>query len=204
MWEPYPGPRPQESTFVAHAHLGAVFKQAVDHRRCTSSTCSRTTTSESTAYTGESFNTFVHGLERARRRRRSAGVRYNEPKPRIMIYGVDIKQLHQWIGDGYLGFSHRRRPERDLPGDAIEVLHSFGGWQLHDNYFGPPGDVDTVTGKIDSFLFQYSFSFGQLLSLPAGVLGRGAGPDRHGRSGCTTTCTPTSRGRTRRSTASTS
>ena len=26
-WEPYPGPVPQESTFVAHAHLGAVFKK---------------------------------------------------------------------------------------------------------------------------------------------------------------------------------
>src|SRR5580692_3027289 len=26
-WDPYPGPVPQESTFVAHAHLGAVFKK---------------------------------------------------------------------------------------------------------------------------------------------------------------------------------
>ncbi len=26
-WEPYPGPVPQESTFVAHAHLGAVYKK---------------------------------------------------------------------------------------------------------------------------------------------------------------------------------
>ena len=26
-WEPYPGPVPQESTFVAHGHLGAVFKK---------------------------------------------------------------------------------------------------------------------------------------------------------------------------------
>ena len=25
MWEPYPGPRPQESAFLAHAHLGAVI-----------------------------------------------------------------------------------------------------------------------------------------------------------------------------------
>ena len=40
---------------------------------------------------------------------------YNEPKPRIMIYGFDIKQLHQWIGDGYAGLLGRRRPERDLP-----------------------------------------------------------------------------------------
>ena len=28
-WEPYPGPVPQESTFVAHAHIGAVFKKEV-------------------------------------------------------------------------------------------------------------------------------------------------------------------------------
>ena len=53
------------------------------------------------------------------------------------------------------------------------MLHSFGGWQLHDNYFGAPGGTDPVTGKIDSVEFQYSFSFGQLFWYPQAFWGQG-------------------------------
>ena len=78
------------------------------------------------------------------------------------------------IGDGYLGFSHLDARNAIYLGDAIEVIHSFGGWQLHDNYFGGPGDVDPTTGKIDSVLFQYSLQLRAAASAPAGVLGRRA------------------------------
>jgi hypothetical protein len=57
--------------------------------------------------------------------------------------------------------------------DAIEVLHSFGGWQLHDNYFGAPGATDPVTGDIDSVEFQWVFSFGQLFWYPNAFWGQG-------------------------------
>ena len=81
-----------------------------------------------------------------------------------MIYGVDVKLLGGVFGDGYLGLlAPSTRTNAIYLADAIEVMHSFGGWQLHDNYFGAPGDTDPVTGKIDSVVFQYSFSFGQLL-----------------------------------------
>jgi hypothetical protein len=171
MWEPYPGPRPQESAFVAHAHLGAVFKRqwifgahfidvfANDNE-------------ESTAYTGKSFNTYCTASNGVMMPA-VCGRPYTEPKPRIMIYGFDIKQLHQWIGDGYAGFSVVDARNAIYLGDAIEVIHSFGGWQLHDNYFGRAGDVDTVTGKIYSFLFQYSLSLGQLLWHPQAFWGQG-------------------------------
>ncbi len=98
---------------------------------------------------------------------------YNEPKPRIMTYGFDIKQLHQWIGDGYAGFSVVDARNAIYLGDAIEVIHSFGGWQLHDNYFGAPGAVDPVTGKVYSVEFQYSFSWGQLFYYPQPFWGQG-------------------------------
>ena len=57
--------------------------------------------------------------------------------------GFDAKLLGGVLGDGYLGYSHlKRRRTRIYLQDAIEVLHSFGGWQLHDNYFGAPGGTD--------------------------------------------------------------
>src|SRR5580698_11509528 len=62
-----------------------------------------------------------------------------QPKPSIWIGGFDAKLLGGVLGDGYLGYSHLQAQNGLYLADAIEVLHSFGGWQLHDNYFGPPG-----------------------------------------------------------------
>ena len=77
------------------------------------------------------------------------------------------------LGDGYLGYSHLSAQNALYIGDAIEVLHSFGGWQLHDNYFGAPGGTNAVTGDIDSVEFQYMFSFGQLFWYPKAFWGQG-------------------------------
>ena len=203
MWEPYPGPLPQESAFVAHAHLGAVFKRqwifgahfidvfANDNER-------------STAYTRRDLQHLVPGVD-GRDPPPMCGRPYAEPKPRIMIYGFDVKQLHPWIGDGYAGFSVIDARNAIYLGDAIEVLHSFGGWQLHDNYFGAPGDVDTVTGKI------YSVARSSTASASASCCGirRRSGVRARTSSRpcsvCTTTRPPTSRrAPTRCSTASTS
>ena len=84
-----------------------------------------------------------------------------------------MKLLGGVLGDGYLGYSHLSAKNAIYLADAIEVLHSFGGWQLHDNYFGPPGGTDEVTGTIDSVEFQYSFSFGQLFHYPQAFWGDG-------------------------------
>jgi len=174
MWEPYPGPRPQEAAFVLHGHLGAVIKRqwivgahfidvfANDNERAT-------------AYAQTTFDNLRPGCQSATAATPPpvCGRGPGEPRPRIMVYGLDVKQLHQWIGDGYLGFSVIDARNAIYLGDAIEVVHSFGGWQLHDNYFGRPGDVDLVTGKVYSFLFQYSLSLGQLLWHPQAFWGQG-------------------------------
>jgi hypothetical protein len=172
MWEPYPGPLPQESAFLGHLHLGAVFKRqwilgahfidvfANDNER-------------STAFTEHTFNPYCTPSMGTNSMPAVCGRQYNDPRPRIMTYGADIKQLHPWLGDAYLGFSVVDAKNAMYLGDAIEVLHSFGGWQLHDNYFGRPGGVDTVTGKIYSVLAQYSLSFGQLMWHPQAFWGQG-------------------------------
>jgi hypothetical protein len=164
-WEPYPGPVPQESTFVAHGHLGAVFRKqwilgahlidvfAKDVERAGS---------YSNTMNGWDGNT-TDKMPRAA----------TDPKPGITIWGFDLKLLGGVLGDGYLGFSHLSATNALYIADAIEVLHSFGGWQLHDNYFGSPGGTDPVTGSINSIEFQYSFSFGQLFHYPQAFWGDG-------------------------------
>jgi len=163
VWEPFPGPVPTESTFVAHLHGGAVFKKqlilgahlidvfANDNERAGS-------------YSGMPWGGgMLDKLPRGA----------TDPKPNITIWGFDAKLLGGVLGDGYLGYSHLSATNALYIADAIEVLHSFGGWQLHDNYFGPPGGTDPVTGSIDSVEFQYSFSFGQLFHYPQAFWGDG-------------------------------
>jgi hypothetical protein len=155
-WNPYPGPRPQESSFVHHAHAGVVWKK--------------------TLLVGAHFiDVFANDLERAGA---YAGTAYagrmsTEPKPRITIAGGDVKFLDGPYGDGYLGYSHLSATNAIYLADAIEVLHSFGGWQLHDNYFGTPGGTEETTGTIDTVLGQYVFSFGQFFHRPKPFWGDG-------------------------------
>ena len=93
--------------------------------------------------------------------------------PSLWIGGGDIKLLGGVLGDGYIGVSYLKATNALYLADAIEVLHSFGGWQLHDNYFGAPGNADQVTGSITSVELQYSFSFGQLFHYPQAFWGDG-------------------------------
>lgn len=164
-WEPYPGPVAQESAFVAHGHLGAVFKRqlllgahliyvfANDNER-------------STAYLGTTFDTGTIMMP-------AGGRGAGDPKPTISVWGGDAKLLGGVLGDGYVGYSHLSAQNAMYIGDAIEVLHSFGGWQLHDNYFGKPGGTEAVTGDIDSVEAQWVFSFGQLFWYPNAFWGQG-------------------------------
>jgi hypothetical protein len=161
-WEPYPGPVPGESTFVRHAHAGFVFKKEV-------------------IAGAHLINVFANDNERAGSYQGMpwGGPAANSPraatseKPNLWIYGGDVKLIGGVLGEGYLGYSHLSATNALYLADAIEVLHSFGGWQLHDNYFGPPGGTQAVTGTIDSVEFQYSFSFGQLFHYPQAFWGDG-------------------------------
>ena len=97
----------------------------------------------------------------------------NDPKPYMLIGGVDAKLLSGPFGDGYFGVSYLKAQNALYLGDAIETIHSFGGWQLHDNYFGRPGGTDPVTGSVTSVELQYVFSFASLLYYPQAFWGQG-------------------------------
>ena len=157
-WQPYPGPFAQESTFVASGHVGVSWKKMVIAGLHYIDVFANDNEA-STAYEGQAFGT--------------GGRPPTAAKPYLHIYGGDVKLLGGVFGDGYLGYSHLSAQNAIYLADAIEVLHSFGGWQLHDNYFGPPGGTDQVTGTIDSVEFQYSFSFGQLFHYPQAFWGDG-------------------------------
>ena len=157
-WQPYPGPFAQESTFVLSGHLGVSWKKMVIAGLHYIDVLANDNEA-STAYEGAPFG--------------PNGRPPTEAKPYLHIYGGDVKLLGGVFGDGYLGYSHLSAKNAIYLADAIEVLHSFGGWQLHDNYFGPPGGIDEVTGTIDSVEFQYSFSFGQLFHYPQAFWGDG-------------------------------
>jgi hypothetical protein len=158
-FNPFPGPVPQESTFVAHIHGGVSYKKQV--------------------MIGLHYiDTFANDNERA------GGYRANPTPfdggrpsvvgaPHIIVYGAEVKWLTALFGDGYLGYAHLDAKNAEYLADAIETIHSFGGWQLHDNYFGPPGGTNATTGKIDTILFQEVFSFGQLFRYPQAFWGDG-------------------------------
>jgi hypothetical protein len=160
IWDPYPGLVAQESTFVYHGHVGAVFKKqlllglhyihvfANDNERAGSY-------NNGMAYTGRP--TDGPGSER----------------PFITIYGGDVKFLSSGFGDGYIGYAHLQAQNAMYLQDAVETLHSYGGVQLHDNFFGNAGANDPVTGSIDTVEFQYVLSLGGLMRYPQAFWGDG-------------------------------
>jgi hypothetical protein len=161
-WNPYPGPVAQESTFVLHGHLGAAYKKMV--------------------LIGLHYiDTFANDNERAGGYTSMATPfletrRTTLEPPHIKIWGAEVKLLGGALGDGYLGYAHLDALNAEYLGDAIESIHSFGGWQLHDNYFGPAGTYgpsSPATGKVDTVEFQHVFSFGQLFRYPQAFWGDG-------------------------------
>jgi hypothetical protein len=167
-WEPYPGPLAQEPTFVAHGHLGASYKKQVLvglHFIDVFANGNEL----STAYEAMPFYSgLLPGSNTAAGGRSSA-----DSKPQLLIWGGDIKWLTALFGDGYLGYSHVSATNAIYLADAIELLHSFGGWQLHDNFFGNPGGTQPVTGTIDSIEFQEVLDLGQVLRYPQAFWGDG-------------------------------
>jgi hypothetical protein len=116
------------------------------------------------------IDVFANDIERAGSYMGAAygGRTSDQARPRLTVSGGDVKVLSGPYGDGYVGYSHMDATNIVYLADALEVLHSFGGWQLMDNYFGSSG-----TGKMDTVLFQYIFSFGQFFHRPKPFWGDG-------------------------------
>jgi len=137
---PYPGPVQQGTTLLHHAHLGVTYKSKV-----TLAGHYLTTWNDDTSEPGTTDG-------------------------RINVYGADLKLIGGVFGEGYVGFSHVDARNIMRLGQSIELMHSYSGWNMRDNFF--PGST-TGTGTIDSVLFQYSYSIATLLRSPEVFYGQG-------------------------------
>jgi hypothetical protein len=138
---PYPGPTAQGSTLLAHAHAGVSYQQKL--------------------LLG------VHWLYTFTQDGRATPT---QPDGHIQVLGADIKLNGGVLGDGYVGFSNVQASHSLPVADSLELLHSIGGWELRDNFFGPNSDG---TGSIWSVLFQYTFSLATALRHPNPFWGQG-------------------------------
>jgi len=145
VWDPQAGPVPQESTLIAHGHLGLRYREQL-------------------LLGIHAIDVFANDNERGGA---FINLGYVRPPsvapPRLLIAGADAKWLSTPVGDGYLGYAHLDARNADYLGAAIDVLHSAEGWQLHDNFFGVPGAIERATGRIETVLFQDVISIGRLL-----------------------------------------
>ncbi|HEX3775421.1 MAG TPA: hypothetical protein VHV51_13210 [Polyangiaceae bacterium] len=148
---PYPGPVPEGSTFVHHEH--AVLEIA-----------------RTLSFGGHYLHVWTpddHNL---------AGTK-SQPGY-FDIYGGELRLNADVAGDGYLGYSHIHASHILPIADAIEVLHSVGGYSFKNNFFG---GFDPATGTklpddsgtVDSLLFQYALSLGKIARFPRHFAGNG-------------------------------
>lgn len=139
-YEPYPGPVQQGSTLIHHAHVGLGIGEML-------------------TVSGHYINTWTKDA-------RATGM---APDGNIQVVGGEVKLIGGYLGQGYLGFSNVNAKNAVAVSDSIELLHSQGGWQLANNYFGGNG-----TGSMNTLLFQYRFSLAAFLLRPQQWWGDGS------------------------------
>lgn len=139
-WEPYPGPQQQGTTLLHHAHLGFNYAGLV--------------------------TPMVHYMRAWTADARATGT---NPDGSMQIIGADLRLNGGGYGFGYVGFSQIKATNVNAVSDAIEVIHSQGGWQFAQNYLGAPGN-----GTVNTLGFQYSFSVAAFLLRPQNWWGDGA------------------------------
>ena len=148
---PYPGPVPEGSTFLHHAHLALDISHTVT-----------LAAHYITSWTPDDHN--------------APGTK-SQPG-RMTVTGGELRTGGSAFGDGYIGFSHIDANHILPLADAIEVLHSEGGSEFKDNYFGGFNPITHTTnpddsGKVDSVLFQYTLSAGKIARYPRAFSGNG-------------------------------
>jgi hypothetical protein len=166
---PYSGPVPQGSTFVAHGHLGVKYKSLLQFGAHYIYVFSP----------DDNWSAINSGMAES----------VNELQPRhfgpvqasMAIAGGEVRLDSPQFGYGYLGVSHIDARNINALADAIEVLHSYGGYQFKQNYFGDTFNQHTgvykgpqnETGKVTTIQAMYSFSFGQYARYPESFWGDG-------------------------------
>jgi hypothetical protein len=174
---PYSGPVPQGSTFLTHGHVGLAYKKLLTfgaHLLYAWSPDDNWDGTDTTLGTGTGNSQTVNTSDKV--------PRYNRPtQASMMVTGGEVRFNGGHMGDGYLGVSFINAKNINALADAIEVLHSFGGWQFKNNYFGTTFDPHTggfagpqnESGKVTTIAGQYTLSFGALARAPAAFWGDG-------------------------------
>lgn len=176
MSYPFPG-----FTMVPHAHVGVSYKKMIDFNAHLIYALSQDARAENVPLGGDG----VAGGNPVNPMAIS-----NQPDGHIGVTGAEIRFTGGVFGELYAGFSHVFAAEAQQVGPAIEPISSLGGYSggpgqpgnagsnpasPTTDYYGPNGIVDNYlgscpkctaaqlgTGKIDTVLVQYDFSFGYL------------------------------------------
>jgi hypothetical protein len=171
-WQPYPGYAQVGTTLLHHAHLGAVFMNMLTltgHYMY-----SWTKDGMRTDWNGEGqvIPDQTTGKETLTtpdgKMPWKGSANYNGRDGSMRVLGLDLRLDGGWMGDGYIGFSSIKSFNAGVLSDAIEVIHSQGGWQFTNNYLGRHGD-----GTVNSIGFQYTFSLAAFLLRPQTWWGQG-------------------------------
>ena len=111
---------------------------------------------------------------------------YHNPDGKQIVAGAEVKANGAMFGDLYFGFSHLITDGLARMPDALELLHSPGGWVMLHNFYGDQTlttgtssnpNPNPGTGKINTLAWQYMFSLSRLLYFLEGKEFWGQGPD---------------------------
>ena len=176
-WVPYPGTDGQWPAMVNHAHVGLVLHSFKLWKEL------------------QINGHFMHAFTNSADPSNTLGEwPYKETDGKMMIGGAEIKFNGAAFGDLYLGFSTMSTDGLNKMPDAIELLHSQGGWSMLKNFYGeqllvdptPTADNDSTsrankpnpgTGKINTLAWQYQLSLARLLWFLQDKEFWGQGPD---------------------------
>ena len=179
---PYPGTVPQGSTFLAHGHAGLSYKKMWTfgaHFLYTWTPDDNWTglkgvepgTSDATMLGNSQLKNVSNMVPRV----------LGPTKGSLMIYGGEVRLNGGVYGDGYVGLAQVRANNINALSDSLEFMHSWGGWQFKQNYFGRTFDPHTgqytgpqnESGTVTALSWQYAFSFGALANYPNSFWGQG-------------------------------
>lgn len=165
---PYPGPVPQGSTYLHHAHIMAKYQKMWNfglHYLFTWTPDDNWDPRNSRpGSSGDAVPRFMGPIQGS-----------------VAVLGAEVKFTGGEYGDGYVSYTHLDARNVNALAESLEVLHTKGGPNLKQAYFGQTYNFHTgiyngpqnETGVINSVDFQYSFSFGAYARAPEDWWGDG-------------------------------
>jgi hypothetical protein len=163
-WKPYPGQKQIGTTLLHHLHVGLQYQNIL-----TATAHYLLAFTKDTRWDARLSPKAEHNLKK------NADDRYINQVGSVEIIGVDFKLDGGWMGDGYLGYSRTKGDNVYVVGDAIEHVHSQGGWQLAQ-YFDDMNDYRAREGDgiVHTLGWQYTFSLAGFLMRPRPFWGQAA------------------------------